>query len=180
MLCRARSIPLLLSLFGAACGSAPFPSPTQANDARNADPWLAGSACPADAAVDADLRTEDLEPGDGRAVVPGDTVRVHYTAAVGKEGKVVHDSRDSGAPIEIVVGGTKAACGFELALAGMRAGGRRRVVVPARLAFGDAGKPPEIAPGTDVVFVIDLFLPATPGQGRGVSPGGGPGGGRRR
>jgi FKBP-type peptidyl-prolyl cis-trans isomerase len=169
----------------AACGSAPFPSATQATDARNHDPWIeTASPCETrEAREEPELHVEEVRPGEGRQVERGDTVRVHYTASVG--GQTVHDSRNDGAPLEMIVGSTKTICGFERGILGMHAGGERRVFVPARLAFGEAGKPPDVPANADVVLVVDLFLPADPASGRGVGGPvnpvrGGGGGGRRR
>jgi peptidylprolyl isomerase len=141
------------------CGGVAFPRETRAANGRTDDPWLDGARCPADASGDVGLRIEDLQAGSGKPVGTGETVRVHYSALL-PNGTTVHNTRDGGAPIEIVIGSTKTICGFERALVGMRAGGQRRVLVPWRVAFGEAGRPPEIEPRTDLVFVVDLFLPA--------------------
>jgi peptidylprolyl isomerase len=86
------------------------------------------------------------------------------------DGVVLHDTRQDGPPIEIIIGSTKIICGVEEALTGMRAGERRRASVPWRLAFGETGKPPTVPPRTDLVFVIDLFLPADVNAGQGSGP----------
>jgi len=104
-------------------------------------------------------RIETLAEGTGRPVEIGETVRVHYVASV-PGGAVLHDSHEGGIPSEIILGSTKTICGFERALLGMRPGEQRRVLVPWSLAFGETGRPQEIPPRTDVVFVIDLYLPA--------------------
>jgi FKBP-type peptidyl-prolyl cis-trans isomerase len=105
------------------------------------------------------LRIEEVVAGSGRAVGAGDTVRVHYTAVLAS-GSTIRDTRTSGPPVEIMIGSTKAICGFEKALVGMHAGGERRVFVPWRLAFGESGRSPDIEPRADLVFVIDLYLPS--------------------
>lgn len=134
-----------------------FGRPTTASVANSDDPWLVGEPCSPDAGVAQPLRPEVLAEGTGAPITPGATVRVHYVASV-PGGKVVHDS-DS-VPSEIVLGSTKAMCGFERALLGMRPGEQRRVVVPWQLALGDVGRPPDIPPRADLTFVIDLYLPA--------------------
>jgi FKBP-type peptidyl-prolyl cis-trans isomerase len=139
------------------------------NDARNRDPWLEGERCPPTVHGDGDLHIEDVVVGPGRVVDRGDTVRVHYTASV-TEAKI-RDSRDSGAPIEIIIGSSRTVCGIDRALVGMRAGGRRRVLVPWYLAFGENGRPPDIKPRTDIAFVIDLFVPPELGSDHGSSSG---------
>jgi FKBP-type peptidyl-prolyl cis-trans isomerase len=152
------------------CGGAPFPRDTTAANTRADDPWLeGGKLCSEALPGEAGLRVETLEVGSGKIVGAGETVRIHYVAR-SPDGKVVHDTHADGPPIEIIIGSTKILCGVERALTGMRAGEQRRVSVPAALAFGDAGKPPTIEPRTDLVFVIDLFLPADPTLDNGSSP----------
>jgi len=145
---------------GLSCGGAPFPRETTASNTRVDDPWLEGQRCPAGFQDSGNLRIETLEPGPGKAVGDGETVRVHYTARRA-DGATAHDTREGGSPpIEIVIGSTHVICGFERALLGMHAGERRRVLVPWQLAFGETGKLPDVPPRTDLVFQIDLYLPA--------------------
>jgi peptidylprolyl isomerase len=153
-----------------ACASSPPLRQTVAANARNDDPWLHGVACaPDDPAGDAALKMEDLVVGTGAPIGDGQTVRVHYTASL-PGGAMIHDSRDDGPPVEIIVGSTKTVCGLAKALPGMRAGGQRQVVVPWALAFGESGRPPDVQPRTDLVFVIDLYLPADAASGQGGPP----------
>ena len=144
-----------------ACASPQQVRPTTADNARNDDPWLHGPGCAdVDPSQDAGgLHTEDLAVGSGAPVGEGQTVRVHYVASL-PSGQVLHDSHGDGPPVEIIIGSTKTLCGFGRALAGMRAGGQRRAVVASALAFGESGRPPDVPPKTDLVFVIDLYLPA--------------------
>jgi peptidylprolyl isomerase len=115
------------------------------------------------------LRIETTEAGTGKVVGDGESVRIHYVARL-PDGTVLHDTRQNGAPIEIVIGSTKVVCGVEKALTGMRAGEQRRVSVPWQLAFGEAGKSPEVPARTDLVFLIDLYLPADPTLEHGSGP----------
>jgi FKBP-type peptidyl-prolyl cis-trans isomerase FkpA len=166
------------------CGAATLPRETTANDARIDDPWLeGGERCGAGSQDDTGVVLEEVEAGTGKAVGDGQEVRVHYVAKL-PNGSIIHDTRQGGAPIEIVIGSTKIICGFEKALLGMRAGAQRRATVPWRLAFGEGGRPPEVPPRTNLTFVIDLFLPAVTDLENGAPPRnparGGGGGGRGR
>ena len=167
----------------ASCASsAPPGRPTHASNARADDPWLEGERCTAETREDPGLRIEEVDPGTGLPVTDGATVRVHYDAKT-TSGALLHDTRPAGFPIEIIVGSTHTICGFERALIGMRAGGQRRVTVPSRLAFGEAGHSTDVPPRTDIVFTIDLYLPADVVIERGggpVKPAPAGGGGRRR
>jgi hypothetical protein len=164
------------------CGGGQLPRETRASNARNDDPWLAGDGCGPDD-HEPPLPFEVVAAGVGAPVFDGMTVRVHYVAKT-VDGTVLHDSRNDGPPVEVVVGSTKTICGLHKALVGMRAGEERRVLVPWRLAFGAEGRSPDIPPKTDLVFVIDLYLPADAPTGGGSAPvnpiRGGGGGGRRR
>ncbi len=110
-------------------------------------------------------------------------MRVHYVAKT-VDGVTVHDSHYDGPPFEIVIGSTKTICGLHKAVVGMRAGEQRRVLIPWRLAFGEEGRSPDVPPKTDLVFVIDLYLPADAPSEHGAPPAnpirGGGGGMRRR
>ena len=127
-------------------------------------------------------RIEVLAEGIGDPVTTGATVRVHYVATLANARRST--TRTTGnIPSEIILGSTKLMCGFERGIVGMRAGEQRRVFVPSALAFGEEGRPPEIEPNADIVFVIDLYLPAdvvTSHGSRPTNPGGAGGGGRRR
>jgi hypothetical protein len=164
------ALTLVAASLGLSCGAAPLPRETTANDARIDDPWLeGGERCGAGSQDDTGLVIEEVEAGSGKAVGDGQEVRVHYVAKL-PNGSVIHDTRQGGAPIEIVIGSTKIICGFEKALLGMHAGERRRATVPWRLAFGEGGRSPDLAPRTDLTFVIDLFLPAVTDLENGLPP----------
>jgi hypothetical protein len=161
---------LLASSLNLSCGAATFPRETTASDARIDDPWLeGGQRCEGGPQDDAGLRVEEVEAGSGKAVGDGQEVRVHYVAKL-PDGRIIHDTRQGGAPIEIIIGSTKIVCGFEKALLGMHAGAQRRVTVPSRLAFGEGGRSPDVPPRTDLTFVIDLFLPVVPELENGSRP----------
>jgi hypothetical protein len=168
-----------LAVLACACAGPSFSGrPTTASVARSDDPWLVGERCTPDTPAEPSPRTQVLLEGTGAPVTPGTTVRVRYVASL-PDGKVVHDSENM--PSEIILGSSKILCGLERALAGMRPGEERRVVVPWQLAFGEEGHAPEVPPRTDVTFVLDLYLPADVSSAQGshpVNPAGG--GGRRR
>jgi FKBP-type peptidyl-prolyl cis-trans isomerase FkpA len=161
---------LLAASFVSSCGGA-LPRETTATNARVDDAWLeSGPRCAGSSEDDAGLRIEEIEAGSGAPFGDGQEVRVHYVARL-PDGKIVHDTRQGGeAPIELVIGSTRVICGFEKGLLGMRAGGQRRVTVPWRLGFGEAGRPPDVPPRTDVAFVIDLFRPAVSASQNGLPP----------
>jgi hypothetical protein len=149
----------LLASLAIACGAGPVARQTTAGNTRGEDPWLQGERCTPDTPTDPAPRIEVLAAGSGPPVAEGMTVRVHYVASL-PDGTVLHDSHEGGLPSEVLIGSTKTFCGFERALLGMRPGEQRRVLVPSSLAFGDAGRSPGIPPRSDLVLVVDLYLPA--------------------
>jgi peptidylprolyl isomerase len=60
----------------------------------------------------------------------------------------------SGQPVQFPLSGVIP--GWTQGIPGMRVGGRRELIIPSRLAYGPAGKPPTIPPNSALVFVIDL------------------------
>jgi hypothetical protein len=133
--------------------------PTTIGVARTDDPWLLGERCTPETPMDPALRLDVLAAGTGEPVAAGMTVRVHYIVSL-PSGVVLHDTHEANMPAEVIIGSTKTICGFERSLIGMRPGEERRTFVPWSLAFGESGRPPEIPPRTDLVFVVDLYLPA--------------------
>lgn len=169
---------ILLALLACACAPPELPRQTRAANARNGDPWLEGRECPPEGVSQALLHVEELSVGEGLPVQEGETVRVHYTAKL-TSGETVHSSRDSGLPVELVIGSQRTMCGFDRALVGMRPGGQRKVTLPAQLAFADAGRAPNVPSNADLVVVIDLYLPADNAREPHAAPSN-PAAGRRR
>ena len=170
---------LLAASLALSCGAGPTGRQTTATNTRGEDAWLAGEGCTADTPADLAPLVDVLAAGAGEPVAEGVTVRVHYVVSL-PDGTKVHDSHDGSVPSEIILGSTKTICGLERALLGMRPGEQRRAVIPWSLAFGENGRAPEIPPRTDLVFVIDLYLPANASIERGAPPANPARGGRRR
>jgi peptidylprolyl isomerase len=155
---------LLLGLAG--CGG----------DDDEAEPAATGTAetAPAEAAPPADaaggkpsvevpdeipkkLQSDDLKKGKGRAAKKGDTVSVHYVGVAASTGEEFDASWDRGQPFSFALGAQQVIPGWDRGVAGMRVGGRRRLVIPPDLAYGEEGAPPAIGPNETLVFVIDLL-----------------------
>jgi FKBP-type peptidyl-prolyl cis-trans isomerase FkpA len=101
------------------------------------------------------LYTQDLQEGAGDPVQSGRTVAVHYTGWL-PDGTKFDSSRDRGAPIEFVLGTNKVIVGWDQGLAGMRKGGRRLLVIPPDLAYGEEGRRGVIPPRATLVFDVEL------------------------
>lgn len=106
-----------------------------------------------DAQPATDLEIVDIEGGLGTGVAPGDLLEVQY-CGVGLESRAVFDSSWSrGEPAVFPLDGL--ITGWQEGLPGMQEGGRRLLVIPGALAYGET-PPPGIAPNETLVFVVDL------------------------
>ena len=112
---------------------------------------------PHDGPPPADLVVEDVTTGDGPEAVVGRTVSVHYVGVAHSTGEEFDASWNRGAPFRFPLGAGRVIAGWDRGVAGMRVGGRRRLVIPPHLGYGDRGAGGAIAPGETLVFVVDLL-----------------------
>ncbi|WBB69014.1 FKBP-type peptidyl-prolyl cis-trans isomerase [Micromonospora sp. WMMD812] len=105
----------------------------------------------------ADLVIEDLTVGEGPEAQPGQLATVHYVGVSHSTGREFDSSWDRGEPFEFPLGGGQVIAGWDRGVVGMRAGGRRRLVIPPHLGYGDRGAGGVIRPGETLVFVVDLL-----------------------
>lgn len=101
------------------------------------------------------LTIEEITEGDGDEVVEGTMVTLHYVG-ITFSGDEFASSWERGQPLVYEHGQGRWVEGWEAGLEGMRPGGRRRIVVPPELGYGDRGAP-GVAPGEALVFVVDLL-----------------------
>jgi FKBP-type peptidyl-prolyl cis-trans isomerase len=102
------------------------------------------------------LRYHDVTVGQGAEATPGHTVKVHYTGWL-LNGKKFDSSRDRGEPFEFTLGAGQVIAGWDEGVAGMKVGGRRKLVIPSDLGYGAGGAPPDIPPGATLVFDVELL-----------------------
>jgi FKBP-type peptidyl-prolyl cis-trans isomerase FkpA len=113
------------------------------------------------------LKITDLAVGKGAAAAPGAIVRVHYTGwlrdATAPDGKGAKfdSSVDRHEPFVFQLGQQRVIRGWDLGVAGMQAGGKRRLVIPPTLGYGARGASTVIPPNATLVFDVELidFLP---------------------
>ena len=103
------------------------------------------------------LEIEDLKPGTGAVAQPGQNVQVQYVGVSHANGRQFDASWDRGEPFSFQLGAGQVIPGWDQGVAGMKVGGRRQLVIPPDLAYGEQGSPPAIGPDETLVFVIDLL-----------------------
>lgn len=103
-----------------------------------------------------ELQVENLEEGDGDEATAGDTIEVEYVGVLYENGQEFDSSYERPEPFSFPLGGGQVIPGWDQGLEGMKVGGRRQLTIPAELAYGKAGQPPDIPPNAALVFVVDL------------------------
>ena len=104
----------------------------------------------------ADLVVDDITVGDGAQAQAGQNVQVHYVGVSFSSGKEFDSSWSRNSPFEFRLGAGQVISGWDKGVAGMKVGGRRKLTIPAKLAYGDRGAGGAIKPGEALIFVVDL------------------------
>jgi peptidylprolyl isomerase len=102
------------------------------------------------------LKQQDLKVGDGPEAVAGKTVEVHYTGWL-ENGTKFDSSLDRGEPFAFRLGAGEVIQGWDQGVAGMKVGGKRKLIIPAELGYGQAGAGEAIPPGATLVFEVELL-----------------------
>ena len=102
------------------------------------------------------LKYVDLVAGTGNEAASGHRVKVHYTGWL-KDGRKFDSSVDRGQPFEFPLGAGRVIKGWDEGVAGMKVGGRRRLVIPASLGYGVRGAGGVIPPNAELIFEVELL-----------------------
>ena len=102
------------------------------------------------------LRYIDETIGDGEAPQAGQRVSVHYTGWL-TDGGQFDSSRASGRPFEFNLGQGQVIQGWDVGVASMRVGGKRRLIIPATMGYGTRGYPPVIPQNATLIFDVELL-----------------------
>ena len=103
-----------------------------------------------------ELVIEDLIEGEGDPLRAGQSILTHYVGVAHSTGEEFDSSWNRGEPLGFRVGVGQVITGWDQGLLGMKVGGRRRLVIPSHLAYGERGAGGVIAPGEALIFVVDL------------------------
>ncbi|MEE9207723.1 MAG: FKBP-type peptidyl-prolyl cis-trans isomerase [Gemmatimonadota bacterium] len=102
------------------------------------------------------LYKQDLADGIGLSARPGHLVVIRYTGWI-PNGEQFDSSEDDPEPYTFPLGAGRAIEGWEEGIAGMRIGGKRRLVIPPQLGYGSRGVPGNVPPNATLVYEIELI-----------------------
>jgi peptidylprolyl isomerase len=156
----------LLAVAPAACTAFTEPSPPEpvSTSAPVALPLPSAAAVPtaapaptpsAPSAPEAPLGITTTAPGKGPGAQNGDKVRVHYTGTL-QDGTKFDSSRDRDKPFDFTLGQSQVIKGWDQGLLGMKAGEKRKLVIPPGMAYGPRGRP-GIPPNSTLNFDIEML-----------------------
>ncbi len=98
----------------------------------------------------------EIEQGQGEAPKAGQTIVVHYTGWLEADGAKFDSSVDRGPPFSFTIGEGRVIGGWDEGLATMQVGGKRRLIIPQDLAYGQSGQGP-IPPNATLIFDVELL-----------------------
>jgi FKBP-type peptidyl-prolyl cis-trans isomerase FkpA len=131
---------------------------------KPSSPPPTNSQVAADAPAVDKLIVTDVAVGSGQAIAAGETAVVHYTgwlyepSAPDHKGKQFDSSRGKGQPFRFKIGAGNVIKGWDDGVVGMTVGGRRELIVPSQLGYGEAGAGGGvIPPGATLLFDVELL-----------------------
>jgi FKBP-type peptidyl-prolyl cis-trans isomerase len=102
------------------------------------------------------LQYEEIVEGTGAEAVAGKSVEVHYTGTF-PDGKVFDSSVSRNRPFAFKLGAGQVIKGWDEGVAGMKVGGKRKLVIPAALGYGTRGASGVIPPNATLHFEVELL-----------------------
>jgi peptidylprolyl isomerase len=106
------------------------------------------------------LKIIDTKVGTGATPKPGQTVVVHYTGWLdqnGAKGQKFDSSLDRGEAFEFPIGQGQVIAGWDEGVASMKVGGKRTLIIPPALGYGDRGAGGVIPPNATLIFDVELL-----------------------
>jgi FKBP-type peptidyl-prolyl cis-trans isomerase len=106
--------------------------------------------------IKAGLQITDTVVGTGKVVEAGDMISIHYTGTL-ENGSKFDSSVDRGTPFECTIGVGQLIQGWDIGIVGMAEGGKRTLVIPSELGYGQRGAGAKIPGGATLVFEVELL-----------------------
>jgi len=103
-----------------------------------------------------ELTIEDIQLGEGKEAVKGALITTQYRGTL-EDGTVFDSSYEKSRPFQCVIGTGRVIKGWDIGLMGMKVGGKRRLFVPAHLAYGERQIGAHIKPNSNLIFEIELL-----------------------
>jgi FKBP-type peptidyl-prolyl cis-trans isomerase len=103
------------------------------------------------------LQITDLQKGSGPATKDGDCLVVKYYGTLVSNGTEFDENFSKPTAFAFLLGQGQVIKGWDVGMVGMKAGGTRRLVLPAALAYGSQSPSPAIPANSDLVFVVKLL-----------------------
>jgi len=107
------------------------------------------------------LQVQDLKVGTGVAAKAGQVITVNYVGTLA-DGTKFDSSYDRKQPFSFILGGGMVIKGWDMGLIGMKVGGKRKLIIPPDLAYGQEGRPPVIPANSILIFEVELLAVQAP------------------
>ena len=138
-----------------AATTAAMDQPATTNPATTAQSAAPAAEAPKEVADDGTLQITEIKEGTGAVAQKGKKVSVFYTGLL-TNGTVFDSSKDRSSPFNFVLGSGMVIAGWDQGVEGMKEGGKRKLVIPAKLAYGERAVGGVIPPNSTLVFEIEL------------------------
>ena len=110
------------------------------------------------------IQITNIVEGEGTEIINHSKIQVHYTGKL-QDGTKFDSSYDRGQPFSFQIGLREVIKGWEIGLMGMKVGGKRTLIIPPELAYGDRGAGDLIPPNATLTFDIEIVAVKHPGYG---------------